>query len=154
MSISISLQEKNHDNPKKIHRSIRLISSLPQLCPYYPAPAVLLKYTAGPLPGTALCSGAGPGDPFSGMFFVFSWWGPCTRPACGSIPPHTAREHVSAETGYPVPANDRTNHFHPLSRLAGQTLFPRSPLRRTENLSKLFIPRNELGDSSLETPTR
>ena len=31
-----------------------------------------------------------------------------------SIPPHTVREHVSAETGYlPVPANDRRQFTQP-----------------------------------------
>ncbi len=72
----------------------------------------MLKYTAGPLPGTALCSGADPGDPFSGMFFVFSWWGPCTRPACGSIA--AFHHHIQPENTCP-PLRGKTQNTQKLS---------------------------------------
>ena len=57
-----------------------------------------------------------------------------------SIPPHTVREHVSAETGYlPVPANDRRQFTQPAALRFSSFFTTPSPANHTKNLQKLSI---------------
>ena len=57
-----------------------------------------------------------------------------------SIPPHTVREHVSAETGsLPVPANDHRQFTQPAALRFSSFFTTPSPANHTKNLQKLSI---------------